>query len=304
MKKRALGRGLSALLESTPPKLAADQQPVAQGHPVIWVSPSLIQFNRNQPRKTVDSEALEELASSIKEKGIIQPLVVRRHPEKASEYELIAGERRLRASRLAALETVPVILWEASDEETLELALIENVQREDLNPLEEAAAYAQLQERFSLTQEQVAQKVGKRRSTVANSLRLLELRPEEQRRLLAGELTAGHARALLSIANPIRRTELLKKILAEGLSVRQAEALAQAQPKEQGDRKKNQADANLSPEMYGVQEALRDALGTKVVLQPKRGKGGQERPGGKILIEYYNDDDIERILERLGAALE
>ncbi len=304
MKKKALGRGLSALLDTPTPKIETSEEGRVHQHNVLWLTPDRIECNRNQPRKTFDPESLEEMVQSIKTRGILQPLVVRRHPDDTSRYELIAGERRLRASKVAGLETVPVVVWEATEEETLELALIENLQREDLNPLEEASAYARLQERFGLTQEQVAQKVGKRRSTVANSLRLLELTSDEQRCLANGEITAGHARALLSVSNPIKRTELLKQIVRDGLSVRQTEALAQSPGKTTAHRTKDKTSPKLSPDMFGIQEALRDALGTKVTLVPKRGKKGKERPGGRIVIEYYTDDDIERILKQVGATYE
>lgn len=304
MKKKALGRGLSALLETPSPKMETADETKPSQHNVLWLAPDQIECNRNQPRKTFDPESLDEMVQSIKARGILQPLVARRHPDDASRYELIAGERRLRASKEAGLATVPVVVWEATEEETLELALIENLQREDLNPLEEASAYARLQERFGLTQEQVAQKVGKRRSTVANSLRLLELTADEQRHLMSGMITAGHARALLSIANPLKRSELLKQIVQDGLSVRRAEEIAQSPNKSDSHRKKQKTAQKLSPDMFGIQEALRDALGTKVTLVPKRGRGGTERPGGRIVVEYYTDDDIERILKQVGATYE
>ena len=271
MKKKRLGRGLSALLDPEGQQEANARQDMAKEHAAFQVSVENIELGRNQPRKSMDPAALEQLSASIREKGILQPLIVRRHPENPKRYELIAGERRLRASKHANLERVPVILWEAGDEEALELALVENVQREDLNPLEEADAYALLQERFSLTQEEVASRVGKQRSTVANILRLRELKQEERKALLAGELTAGHARALLSMKNPTARQRLLHKILAEGLNVRQAERYAQAdfnKPKAKG---KSSESKPLSAEMSRVEDVLRDVLGTKVKIQPNLG---------------------------------
>lgn len=302
MKKRGLGRGLSALLDpgSVHPE-NSESAPVEQSA-AMMISPDEIEVNRNQPRKLFDDEALEQLTASVKERGILQPLIVRKSPDDNSRLELIAGERRLRAARQAGLKQVPVIVWEAGEEESLELALIENVQRENLNPLEEAAAYSRLQSIFGLTQEEISQKVGKRRSTVANALRLLELKSDEKKLLLAGEISAGHARALLSVADPVRRSELCKRIVSAGLSVRQTEELVKQQTKKKPVL--NASASSLSPEMHGVQEALREAFGTKVMLQPKHGKGGREKPAGKIIIEYYTDDDIDRILEIIGASLD
>jgi len=271
LKKSNLGRGLDALI----PK--GDN---LEGY--IVASINELKPNMFQPRKEFDEEAISELASSIKEKGILQPLVVRTIE---SGYEIIVGERRWRAAQRAGIARVPVIIKEASDREVIELALIENLQREDLNPIEEAVAYQQLIDEFELTHEDVSRQIGKDRSTITNQLRLLKLPEEAKKALLAGEITAGHARAILSIESPAEVREALKAIQKQKLSVRKSEQLIQNISK----RKKKEAKTG-SDDIYIRQiiDELKKSLSTQVRIVYKQGKG-------KIEIDYYSNDELERL---------
>ncbi len=239
-----------------------------------------------QPRTLYDEDSLNELAASIKEKGILQPLLVRELTP--GLYELVAGERRWRAARLAGLERVPVIVRDLSPQEALELALIENLQREDLNPIEEAHGYQRLMEEFGLTQEEVARKVGRDRSTVANALRLLKLPEDIQEDLLAGRLSAGHARAILSLKIPAQMRKLRDLILTKGLSVRQAEALARKM------REENVPSTPVSkdPNILALEAELGELLGTKVHL-----KWGKRK--GRLVIEFHSAEQFEAFLEKI-----
>ncbi len=239
-----------------------------------------------QPRTFYDEEALAELAASIKEKGVLQPLLVRELTP--GLYELVAGERRWRAAKLAGLERVPVIVRDLSPQEALEWALIENLQREDLNPIEEARGYKRLMEEFQLTQEEVARKVGRDRSTIANALRLLKLPEDIQEDLLAGRLSAGHARAILSLGVPAQMRKLRDLILAKGLSVRQAEALARKMKEESPPSPPPAKDPNL----LALETELGEILGTKVQL-----KWGKRK--GRLVIEFHSSEQFEAFLERL-----
>ena len=274
MAREALGRGLRALLEGTEAVGEAElmQLPVSQVRP-----------NPYQPRQHFDTERLQELASSLKTQGLIQPIVVRRQLD---GFELIAGERRWRAARLAGLETIPALVRRASDEEVLGLALLENLQRDDLNPLEEARAYQRLQTEFHLRQEDVAQYVGKDRSSIANALRLLKLPPVLQEDLEAGRLTMGHARALLALESEEAQLRLRDQILASGLSVRETEAQVRAQ-------KRSAPDGRSKPAHFVViEETLQRHLGTRVAIRPGRKQG-------KIEITYTGEDDLHRLLALL-----
>jgi len=259
-----------------------------------------IMFNRFQPRTQFDESALEELSESIKQRGILQPLLLRNAPpESETKYELVAGERRLRAARLAGLKIVPAIFLEAGDSDSLEVALMENIQREDLNPIEEALAYKQLIARFGYTQEQVASKVGKDRSTVSNALRLLSLPKAVLEHVSRGTLTSGHARALLSLPNEEAIAKAAKIVSDEGLSVRDAEELVRTllAPKQ----KQAQIEKSVKlkdPDVLRFESALRDVLGTKVVIYTKHGNRG------RIEVEFYSNDDFCRILEKLGISVE
>ena len=276
---KALGRGLSALLPEEPPFTTENPEvffcPIEAIRPSPW-----------QPRTLYDEEALKELAASIKEKGVLQPLLVRElNP---GLYELVAGERRWRAAKLAGLDRVPVIVRDLSPQEALELALIENLQREDLNPIEEARGYKRLMEEFGLTQEEVARKVGRDRSTVANALRLLKLPEDIQEDLLAGRLSAGHARALLSLKFPAQMRKLRELILTKGLSVRQAEALARKMKEENSSPPPIPKDPNI----LALEAELGELLGTKVRL-----KWGKRK--GRLVIEFHSSEQFEAFLERI-----
>jgi len=271
LKKSSLGRGLDALI----PK--EDKE---HGYSVASINE--IKPNIFQPRKEFDEEAISELASSIKEKGILQPLVVRTI---AGGYEIIAGERRWRAAQRAGITRVPVIIKEASDREVLEIALIENLQREDLNPIEEAVAYQQLIDEFELTHEDLSQQIGKDRSTITNQLRLLKLPEEAKKALIAGEITAGHARAILSIESPAEAREALRAIQKQKLSVRKAEQLIQNISKR---KKKDAKTENDDIYIRQITDDLKRSLSTQVRIVDKQGKG-------KIEIDYYSNDELERL---------
>jgi len=252
--------------------------------PVRELAVAAIQPNPYQPRQQEDGAQMEELMASIREHGIVQPLVVCR---RGDSYQLVAGQRRLAAARLVGLLSVPVVVRACSDREVLELALVENLQREDLNPLEAAQAYQRLLSEFGLSQEQVAQRVGKSRSAVANTLRLLQLPAPMQDSLRAGRLSEGHGRALLAVADAQRQRQLWQWIEQRSLSVRQAEALSQAAPARPARRSRR-----LDPNLEHLESRLRRALGTKVTLRPRaRGQGGS------IEIAYYSADDLERLCQ-------
>jgi ParB family transcriptional regulator, chromosome partitioning protein len=277
MAKKALGRGLEALI---PKKMIEERKGSAQQIPLSKIKP-----NPYQPRKTFRAEDLQELVQSVKEKGILQPIIVRR---KADQWEIIAGERRYRAAQKLGMLTIPAIEMQASDVESLELALIENLQRADLSPLEEAEGYQRLQEAFNMTQEQIAQKVGKDRATVANAIRLLRLSPDVKGLLASGELTAGHARVLAALPTPLEQRRLANKIVHQGFTVRDAEQWLQNQ---KGPVKKARSNGKVKdPNIAKLEEGLRNWLGTKVTLKPQ----GKER--GAVCFEYYSLDDLDRIL--------
>ena len=277
-----LGRGLSALI----PEMEAARAPTAE------VEIERIRLNPQQPRSTMDGEALEELTRSIKQHGIIQPLLVTETEAEdgTTAYQLIAGERRLRAAKAAGLRRVPVTVRESTPRELLELALIENVQREDLNPLEEALAYRRLVDEFRLTQQRVADRVGRSRTSVTNRLRLLELPPPVQDALAAREISEGHARALLQVEAPEERLQLLERVTREGLSVRQTERLARGA---RAPRTTRRAAPPPDPEIEALKDALRRNLGTKVSLRRSR------RGSGALTIHFYSDEQLEGVLGRL-----
>ncbi len=283
MTRKALGKGLEALIGD------ADELEVSTGREVIDLTIEQIKRSPLQPRTSINPTRLDELARSIKERGVIQPVTVRRREE---GYELVAGERRVLAAKKAGFDTVPALVIEANDEEALQLALIENIQRDDLNPIEHARAYHQMTSRFKLTQDQVAQRVGKDRASVANYLRLLSL-PEGIRRLIAEEkISFGHARALLGATTRSVQERIAQRIVERGLSVREVEALvagARPRPKPSIRPKPEPKDVHVAE----LEAKLRRALGTKVSIV-ERGKGG------RIAIDYYSLDDLDRILARIG----
>jgi len=278
--RKGLGKGLGALIPTIEDEAAA-----AQG--VAEVPLASITPNPHQPRTPIRDQDLVELAASIEEHGIIQPLIVARAPD---GYQLIAGERRWRSARLAGLITVPVIVKDAAPSEMLELALVENIQRADLNALEEAVAYRQLTEEFGLTQEQVARRVGKSRVAVANTLRLLKATRPVQEALLAGRISEGHARALLGLEKAEAQEAALKTVLKQGLNVRQAEELVR-RLLGQGSEKQRSAPA-ISPETRALESSFREALGTKVNLR----RSGE---GGRIVIHFYSDEELNALYERI-----
>ena len=283
MTRKALGKGLEALIGD------ADELEVSTGREVVDLAIEQIKRSPLQPRTSINATRLDELARSIKERGVIQPVTVRRREE---GYELVAGERRVLAAKKAGFDTVPALVIEANDEEALQLALIENIQRDDLNPIEHARAYHQMTSRFKLTQDQVAQRVGKDRASVANYLRLLSL-PEGIRRLIAEEkISFGHARALLGATTRSAQERIAQRIVERGLSVREVEALvagARPRPKPSIRPKPAPKDVHVAE----LEAKLRRALGTKVSIV-ERGKGG------RIAIDYYSLDDLDRILARIG----
>ena len=293
--KKGLGRGLGAFFDDVPiaepekkPQSQSTESELPQG--VTRLKLRDIEPNPDQPRKHFDKEALETLSSSIKEHGLIQPILVK--PEKNGIYTIIAGERRWRAAKLAGLKEVPCIIGEYSEKEVMEIALIENLQREDLNPVEESEGYKKLMDTFALTQEEVAERVGKSRSAVANALRLINLSDKLKEMLSLGKISSGHARALLSLSSESDRLALAEKIEKDGLSVRQAEAMASAISKNSGTPKTKAVDKNIEAHFKKLAETLSHKFETKVSI-----KHGKKR--GKIEIEYYSNDDLENILKKL-----
>ncbi len=286
VKRRSLGRGLSALI----PKGTSLDSPVERQVPISAIRP-----NPRQPRRYFNEAKIAELSESIRNQGILQPLVVRKIPQ---GYELILGERRFRAAQRARLERVPVIVKEVSDAESLEMALVENIQREELTPIEEALAYRQLMEEFHLTQEQVAQRVGKSRPVVTNLLRVLNLPEEIKQSVDQGALTVGHARALLALNMPEQQLEMARRIMEQGLSVRATETLVsqsniiEGAPVESSAPEEPTLIQKTDVFLKAVEEDLVRALGTKVRLTSRK-------KGGKIEIEYYSNDELEGLVQRL-----
>ena len=275
--KTALGKGLEALIPEN-------------GEEVLYLEINRIFPGGEQPRKTFRDSSLKELAVSIKEKGVLQPVIVSRLGD--GSFRLVAGERRWRASQLAGLKKIPAIVKNVASRDALEIALIENIQREDLNPVETAEAFNKLLKDFNLTQEELSEKVGKERATVANYLRLLKL-PEEIKSLISdGSLSMGHARAVLSIEGRAHQIEAVRKIITKGLSVREAEALVK-NISLAGTKKLKGHKAHKTPEIASLEDKLIKSLGTKVRIHHKGKKGG------KIEIEYYSLDELDRLLEIL-----
>jgi ParB family chromosome partitioning protein len=305
MAKPALGRGLGALLGGTPTVGKPPQPILATG--VVTAPASIpaevtrehvqrvplgrIRPGSLQPRKDFAPEALRELADSIREQGIVQPLIVR---ERTDHLELIAGERRWRAAQLLGLSEVPVIVRQADDRAVLELALIENLQRENLNALEEAQGYAQLISQFQLTQEEVAVKVGKSRAVVANSLRLLKLAPAIQSYLRDGRLSVGHAKVILGLTGEKQQQFAAERVIKDGLNVRQTEGLiAKLNARGAQDKPTSKLTITKDAHVASLEDRLRERLGTKIQLRYAQGKGSLE-------ISFFSDDELERVLQLLG----
>ena len=298
MAQKRLGRGLDSLIKDKFDAPVASASAAKAGSGDIMVSLSSIEPNREQPRSNFNDEGIEELSESIKVHGIIQPLIVKKHENAEGMYEIIAGERRWRAARLAGLTEVPVLVKEYSEQEAYEVALIENIQRQDLNAIEEALAYEKLINDFNLKQEELAKRVSKSRTAITNSLRLLKLQDKVKQLVVNGKLSAGHARALVGVKNEDKQVKLADKIVYEGLSVREAEDIVRGldAPAKKKDEKAGKEKAPVSPEQANIEEELKAIFGTKVNI-----KGNSEK--GKIQIEYYSQDEFERILSQLGANL-
>lgn len=293
--RRALGKGLGSLIPDATtekePEVAPPALPAEQRAGPVEVAIDMVSPNRYQPRQVFDEDAIKDLAASIKEQGVIQPLIVSK--ASAGRYELIAGERRLRACRTLGKETVPVIIKDVDDETRLALALIENVQREDLNAIEEARALAELIEKFGYSQEEVAARIGKSRSHVANSLRLLKLPQLIQDDVANGRYAAGHARALLSLSNLHEQLKMREQIIEKIPSVRDVEHMVQVRVGGSASSSSSKPGKTLSPQISMLVGHLVQALGTKVAIKPKR-KGG-----GRVVIDYYSNEDLDRIYRHI-----
>jgi len=293
-KRFGLGRGLGTLIVNTETDRLAEQRASDQDAGGVRLVPvDAIQPNPQQPRSQFDPSALEELAASIREHGILQPLIVTDSGDQPGQYWLIAGERRWRAAQIAQLPEVPVIVREASPQQLLEWALVENVQRADLNPLEEAAAYQMLIESFSLTQEEIGRRVGRSRSAVANTVRLLQLPADVQSTVIDGSITAGHARALLALPDADAMSAALERILARGLSVRQTEELVKrllTAPEPAAE-----AEPEPDPHLQFLEGRFRSALGTRVTLN--RSPNGS----GRLIVHFYSDDDLDNLYRLIAA---
>ena len=306
--KRGLGKGLGAFFgEEVVQEVAKDQEnekkeitsdkeekasveekETENENGEFFVKISRIEPNREQPRKDFAEEQLQELADSIRQYGVLQPLLVQK---KGDLYEIIAGERRWRAAKLAGLKELPVVVREYGKQQAMEIALIENVQREDLNPIEEAIAYQRLMQEFQLKQEEIAERVSKNRSTITNSMRLLNLAPEIQQMLIDGLISSGHARALLAISDLEQQLALAERIIREHLSVREVEKAVKALGKAPKEKKKEKEDEALELIFKNLEERMKTVVGTKVNINRK------DRSKGKIEIEYYSEAELERIVE-------
>jgi ParB family chromosome partitioning protein len=294
-KKKHLGRGLDALLGASRPAPAgeasdavgASATAAAEGAPLRQLPVDLVQRGKYQPRRDIDPESLQELANSIRAQGVMQPIVVR--PVSSSRFEIIAGERRWRATQLAGLDTIPAVVRDVSDEAAIAMALIENIQREDLNPIEEAVALQRLQQEFELTQQEVADAVGKSRSTVANLLRLMTLQEDVRRLVEHGDLEMGHARALLALEGG-EQSRTARSVVSKGLSVRQTEALVR---RVQARKDRPETEQRLDPDIRHLQDDLSRRLGTPVQIHHgARGKG-------RLVLAYNSLDELDGILSHI-----
>ena len=298
-KPKGLGRGLSALMANIEPNVAKSEDS-APASPMseVYIPIEKIQPNPDQPRRSFTPADLDDLANSIRAKGVIQPLIVRRHPTNAGEYQIVAGERRWRASQMAQLHELPAIIRDFSDNEVLEVAIIENIQRSDLNPVEEAAGYRQLMDRFGRTQEQMAEALGKSRSHIANLLRLLGLPTDVQAHLKEGRLTIGHARALITTENA---SDLAQIIISKGLSVRDTEKLvrksANGQEIATSDRKSNKGSGDKDADTKALEGDLSAAIGMKVQVNHHSSK-----ESGEVTISYTSLDQLDDICRMLNVS--
>lgn len=290
MAKKGLGKGLGSLFSETDIEEVTSHKTEikkSKDGDITNIKMSLIEPNKKQPRRHFDDEKISALSKSITEHGLIQPIIIT--PSENGMYKIVAGERRWRAAKKAKLKEIPAVVRSYNDEQVAEIALIENLQRENLNPVEEAIGYNLLMEEFNLTQENISQRVGKSRSAIANSLRLLSLEKDIQKMLIDGSLTSGHARAVLSLDDKEMRLALSKRIIEDCLNVRQAEALAKQLQKKQPAKKTKEKTAE-DIEIEKIQNNLSEAMGTKVKINHSSKKG-------RIEIEYYGNADLERVLE-------
>ena len=289
MENRALGKGLSALIPEKSRVPESEQGNSGNERGVVYVETNLISDNSLQPRINYDDTKLVELKNSIREQGLLQPILVR---SKNSGFEVIAGERRLRAARSLKLEKIPIIIKEVTDKEALEIALVENIQREELNPIEEARAFRKLIDEFHYTQEEVAQAVGKDRSTITNLLRVLNLPENIQQGVFDGAISVGHARTLLGVDTENEMNRLYEAVIRDQLSVRELESLVKsvAAPKEPSGIRREKKEKQKNHEILRLEEELQKTLGTKVRVDASKKRG-------KIVIEYYSLDDLERLIQ-------
>ncbi len=307
-KRTGLGKGLGAIFGDEVMESAAEEQemrnhkeehttPVPEKEKVnsetgkeLFLKISMVEPNHNQPRKEFREDALVELAESMKEYGVLQPLLVQK---KGDYYEIIAGERRWRAAKLAGLKEVPVVIREYTKQQSMEIALIENVQREDLNPIEEARAYSILMQEFGLKQEEIAARVAKNRVTITNSMRLLKLDERIQEMLIQDQISSGHARALLAVEDGDLQYQLAGKIVAENMSVREVEKLVKSLSKKKEPKEGKEEDESISLIFRELEDRMKTAMGTKVSINRK------DKNKGRVEIEYYSEAELERIVELL-----
>lgn len=294
MAARGLGKGLDSLIPNTigeAKEKKESKEKVENKNPETMVKLSMVEPNGEQPRKNFDEDSLLELAESIKQFGLLQPIIVQ---DRKNHYEIIAGERRWRAAKMAGLKEIPVIIKNLTNQEIVEISLIENIQRKDLNPIEEAQAYKRLLEEFNLKQDEVAERVSKSRTAVTNSMRLLKLCDEVQQMVVNEMISTGHARALLSIEDPEEQYMIAQKVFDEKMSVREVEKLVKDLHKpEKAPKKENKS---LEVIYQNIENRLKESLGTKVSISPKN------NGAGKIEIEFYNHDDLDRLMEQLMRA--
>ncbi|NQU65252.1 MAG: ParB/RepB/Spo0J family partition protein [SAR324 cluster bacterium] len=281
--RKALGRGFGALLKAVEEKIPEDHS-----ENIAQLEIDKIGLNPRQPRHEIDPEQLEELAQSIRMKGVIQPILVRPMSDGPNKYELVAGERRLRASRIAGYDKIPALIKPIKDKDLLEVALLENIQREDLSPIDEAKAYRELLEEYGYTQEVLAKRVGKNRSTIANLIRLLQLPESLQHDLAKNRISAGHARTLLRVTNEADQIKLRNKIVEDQISVRAAEVLVQVKKESTRKEPVQRIEPEILPQLSLNQDRLRDCFATKVLIKPQGEKG-------KIELEYYSQEDFNRL---------
>ena len=289
-KKRGLGRGLNALINTGTDTESKENAKESNEYKEVFVNISLVEPNRNQPRKEFDKDALSELANSIKQYGILQPIIVQKNEDM---YEIIAGERRWRAAKEAGLTEVPVIIRDYDKQKIIEITIIENIQRENLNPIEEAMAYQSLMEEYGLKHEELAERVSKNRSTITNSMRLLKLSDNIQQMIIDGKISAGHAKVLLSVENTSEQEKIAQELISKSLSVRELEKLVKQYIKPR-KKKKSKDDKDYSLFYKEYEDRLKDILGTKVQINTK------DKNKGRIEIDYYSAAELERIVELLN----